>query len=273
MRYAILSALFIFGMLVSACSKNEPSVPAVVKAFSIEGAAGEIEIPAAEVKYQKPVIDQPITKSVAKEIKDRKHPKLHKHSKAPVAANGCETTEKSCQCPAHKEIVSSLLPDDAELSQEAVRIPAMQFSTVTLRTPGKPIFEYGITAGFPAVANLYLTTWGTAEMPWMFRISGMYLGNFAQGIQLETGWAFYRTDQVRQYVGLEFLTLEWNPNVGILNHTFSRFNATGIGPTYGITAFGVTAQVGIYYGNYRLNFQNRMEGFNVSAQLGWANLW
>lgn len=101
----------------------------------------------------------------------------------------------------------------------------------------------------------------------------MYLGNRGHGIQLETGWAFYRTEQVKQYIGVEFISLEWITNLSAFNRNFSRFSATGFGPSYGISAFGLTAQFGVYYGTYRLNFRSPVQGFNVSAQVGWTNFW
>ncbi|MBI3295614.1 MAG: hypothetical protein HYZ71_12890 [Deltaproteobacteria bacterium] len=262
MKYAVYALLITAATLVPACSNSEHSVPPLVNAFAVEGAAGEIPRPAVEIAYQAPPVGQPIS---AKR-------KVIVHKVAGKKAQ-CEAV-KPCSCPAHKELVAMALPGEGEsLVTEPGRIPAMNFSTTTLTKPGTPIIEYGVTGGFPAMVNLSITSWGTKDMPWLFKASGMYLGNLAQGIQLESGWAFYRTDQVRQYIGVEFITLEWNPNVGVFNHTFSRFSATGIGPSYGITAFGVTAQVGVYYGHYRLNYQGWMDGFNVSAQLGWANLW
>ena len=195
--------------------------------------------------------------------------KTHNGSKQVTCSLKAPSVEPvSCVCAPPVEVPVALAP----IIINSPRDLAAHLSTTSFEKPSSLVLEYGVSVGFPSLINLSLASWGTKELPLLVKVSGFYLGN-TRGIQVEAGWAFHRTDQIRQYIGLQAVSFDWDFNLDLMGNSFKRFGASGIGPTYGISAFGIAAQFGLYYGSYRLNFRNPLESVSFNFQLGWSQIW
>ena len=98
----------------------------------------------------------------------------------------------------------------------------------------------------------------------------MYTTN-VRGIQIETGLVFHRSRDVRQYIGVEFITFDWTYDFITINGRGLRhLSRSGVGPSYGISAYGLIAQIGAYYGPLRINRRPIQTGPNLSLQIGWS---
>jgi hypothetical protein len=101
----------------------------------------------------------------------------------------------------------------------------------------------GISVGTPAILNLHLGYWGTASLPIVVNLSGMYLSDSSRGAQLELGWAFDNEGHFKQGIGLSFswltnTTTSQQTQTDVLGRVTSVDQITNIsmntfvGPTY-----------------------------------------
>lgn len=136
------------------------------------------------------------------------------------------------------------------------------------------LVETGASVGSPSAFNLVLGTWGTSEFPFSFRLSGMILGSWVRGLQLQGGWIFDGTGILRQQLFLCFMHTE----VSALEKKGDALTIQGIGPGYMLYLSGITALAGVLTGpadTYRLsdNVSGSITPLYITLSLGYSIFW
>ena len=112
--------------------------------------------------------------------------------------------------------------------------------------PKGPLMEAGLTLLLPAVLNIDVGYWGTADFPLLVRLSGMYYGG-TRGIQADVGWAFDRRGSFKQFIAATFGSGRFSTTPDAVTTSVTSF--TGAGPTYGLNWGGFSAQGGFLFGS------------------------
>jgi hypothetical protein len=96
--------------------------------------------------------------------------------------------------------------------------------------------ELGASLGTPAGLNLHLGYWGSSHAPFLFRIAGMYWGQFAglAGAELDLGFVIGADRAFKQELSSVFLAVTHR------NRTFA-----GAGLMYGFNVCGFMLRAGV----------------------------
>lgn len=129
----------------------------------------------------------------------------------------------------------------------------------------RPLIEAGINLGTPAGLNLSTGVWGTAEVPLVARVSGMYFGSRLRGVQGDLGFLMNPDGNYKHYLALSAMTTGGEDN-------YKKFSYTGVGPAYGFNWHGFTSQVGLSFGKNSDASTQRFSSPQLQFQIGYSML-